>query len=74
MAEERKPLERVTVNLVPRASKALQLAVDITGDSKTDTINRAIQMYAYFEHTVREGGTILVRDQDGGELSVVRWY
>lgn len=74
MAEERQPLERVTVNLVPRSSKALQLAVDITGDTKTDTINRAIQMYAFLEETVRQGGSILVRDAPGGDVQIIRWY
>lgn len=74
MAEERQPLERVTVNLVPRTAKALQLAVDITGDTKTDTINRAIQMYAFMEETVRQGGTILVRDKPDGDVQVIRWY
>ncbi len=74
MAEERQPLERVTVNLMPRTSKALQLAADITGGNKTDTINRAIQMYAFFEDTVRRGGTVLVRDKPDGETQVIRWF
>ncbi len=42
-------LERVTVNLTPRSSKALEEVVGLTGDSKTDSINRAIQIYAYIE-------------------------
>lgn len=74
MAEERQPLERVTVNLVPKSSKALQLAVDITGDTKTDTINRALQMYAFLENMVRDGGTVLIREKPDGDLVVIRWY
>lgn len=53
-------LERVTVNLIPRASRALELAGQLTGDSKTDTINRALQVYAYLEEVWSKGGAILV--------------
>lgn len=54
-------LERVTVNLAPRASHALEQAVGLTGDSKTDAINRALQVYAYIEQVMRDGGEVLVR-------------
>lgn len=53
-------LERVTVNLIPRASRALEQAGQLTGDSKTDTINRALQVYAYLEDVWSKGGAILV--------------
>jgi hypothetical protein len=39
------PLTRVTVNLTPRSVTALDSAVARTGDSRTDTINRALQVY-----------------------------
>lgn len=58
-------LERVTVNLIPRAAQSLTLAVELTGNSKTDTINRALQVYAYLLRVHREGGSVLVRDKDG---------
>lgn len=57
-------LERVTVNLIPRASRALEQAGQLTGDSKTDTINRALQVYAYLEEVWSKGGKILV-ETDG---------
>lgn len=57
-------LERVTVNLIPRASRALEQAGRLTGDSKTDTINRAIQVYAYLEEVWAKGGSILARNGD----------
>jgi hypothetical protein len=41
-----------------RAVAALELATEVTGDSKTDTINRAIQIYAYLEHIASKGGTL----------------
>lgn len=56
------PLERVTVNLTPRAARALEQAGQITGDTKTDTINRALQVYAYLEQVTRDGGAIYVRE------------
>jgi hypothetical protein len=61
-------LERITVNLTSRSSAALDSAVDICGDTKTDTINRAIQIYAYLEKVIRNGGSVHVREQDGAEL------
>lgn len=39
-------LTRLTVNLVPRALAALDLAAEHTGDSRTDIVNRALQVYA----------------------------
>jgi hypothetical protein len=61
-------LERITVNLTSRSSAALELAVAICGDTKTDTINRAIQIYAYLEKVIRDGGSVHVREESGAEL------
>lgn len=61
-------LQRITVNLTARSSAALDLAVEVTGDTKTDTINRAIQIYAYLEEVIRAGGSIHVRESAGAEL------
>src|SRR5260370_35619363 len=49
-------LQRVTVNLTPRSGHALEMAVKRTGDSQTDTINRAIQVYAYLTDITETGG------------------
>jgi len=57
--------ERVTVNLSLASSSALEHAVEITGDTKTDTINRALQIYAMLTDAVSEGGQVLVRYADG---------
>lgn len=57
-------LERLTVNLIPRASKALEHACSLTGDSKTDTINRAVQVYAYLEDVWAKDGAVLVKSGD----------
>jgi hypothetical protein len=37
----------VTVNLSARAVTSLDEATAVTGETKTDTINRALQVYAY---------------------------
>lgn len=65
-------LERITVNLTSRSSAALELAVELSGDTKTDTINRALQIYAYIEQVIRDGGSVHVREQDGAELERLR--
>lgn len=64
-------LERVTVNLIPKASKALYLAMNLTGDSKTDTINRALQCYAFFAYESSTGKDILLRKDGGEEVDLV---
>jgi len=61
-------LERITVNLTPKSSTALEIAVELTGDTKTDAINRAIQIYAFLEQVIREGGSVHVREKQGAEL------
>ncbi|WP_253669635.1 hypothetical protein [Streptoalloteichus tenebrarius] len=67
-------LERVTVNLTPRSSKALEQTVDLTGDSKTDTINRALQVYAFLEEIMQAGGSIYVRQSADSELERLRIF
>jgi hypothetical protein len=61
------PLERVTVNFTTRSSQALEEAVRLTGDSKTDSLNRAIQIYAYIEQVLQSGGSIYIRETPGSE-------
>jgi hypothetical protein len=68
------PLERVTVNLIGRASRALQRVVDLTGDSKTDALNRAIQVYAYLEEIESNGGDIYIRESKDAELQLVKMF
>lgn len=64
-------LERVTVNFVPRTSKALRLGTQLSGDSKTDVINRYVQIGAYIEWILSQpGGRIFV--QEPGEKTPAR--
>lgn len=58
-------LTRTTVNLVPRAVAALEEVSRLTGDNKTDVINRALQVYAYLELEQVAGKRILLSNLDG---------
>jgi hypothetical protein len=69
-----RPLERITVNLTGPASRALEIATQLTGDSKTDTINRALQIYAYMEQITARGGSIYVREVADSELERLKVF
>jgi hypothetical protein len=69
-----RPLERITVNLTGRASRALDLATELTGDTKTDTVNRALQIYAYMEQITASGGSIYVKEAAGSELERLKVF
>ena len=56
--------ERLTVNLTQRSAEALAKAAELSGDTKTDTVNRALQTYAFIREAVASGGTVLVRTSD----------
>jgi hypothetical protein len=64
--------EKLTVNLVESASRALELAAEITGDTKTDTVNRAIQIYAYIVSEKQQGREIVIEEPDGS-ASIMKW-
>ena len=59
-------LTRVTVNLNPQAMRALEQISSTTKYSKTDTINRALQIYAIVQQIMdRDGGVLRIQHQDG---------
>ena len=66
-------MERVTVNLTARASDALRDSVELTGDTKTDTINRALLIYAFLQSVMQGGGAVYTRGSDAAELERVRF-
>lgn len=66
--------ERVTVNLVTRAVTALNSIVAQTGVSKTDAINKALQVYDYVQDHQSRGGAIYVREPDSNELVRLRIF
>ncbi len=63
----------VTVLLTERSVKALELAVGLTGDTRTDTINRAVQAYAFFEDVFFSGGLVYTRKSEGADLVQVEF-
>lgn len=64
--------ERVTVNLTEKSSEALAEAVRITRDSKTDSINKALQLYALLQRIQADGGAIYLREKPEAELERLR--
>lgn len=65
-------LEKVTVNLTSRSVDALQKTIAETGESKTDVINKAVQLYAYIQAHIDAGGLFYVRDPGTAELERLR--
>jgi hypothetical protein len=66
--------ERVTVALVPKAVSDLQGAVERTGLSKTDVINRAIILYEYLDARLSGSSELLIRDPESGHLEQIRFF
>ena len=60
------PLTKLSVNLLPRAMAALNEAAELVGCSRTDTVNRALLLYAEMERL----------KADGWEFEIVRprWH
>uniref|UniRef100_UPI003F4989A2 hypothetical protein n=1 Tax=Actinoplanes sp. CA-151224 TaxID=3239904 RepID=UPI003F4989A2 len=58
-------LTKYTINLVRRAVRALEIAIEVTGDNRTDTFNRAIQVYAYIAKAEAEGKSLYIEGADG---------
>lgn len=64
-------LVRLTVNLVPRAAAALQRACELTGDTKTDVVNRALQSYALLQElSDLGGGSVTLLNADGEKVRI----
>jgi hypothetical protein len=60
-------LVRITVNLTPKAFGALTRSCEATGDSKTDTINRALLVYDLVRGLADEGGGSITMVNPQGE-------
>lgn len=61
-------IERVTVNLTQRAVRALETLTRLTGDTRTDAVNRALQVHAFLEQTLAGGGGVQVRRSPESEF------
>ncbi|WP_225993889.1 ribbon-helix-helix domain-containing protein [Actinomadura rudentiformis] len=63
--------ERVTVNLSLKARDALEEIMALTGINKTDSISRALVVYAEIERMAGNGGSIYCRESPDGDL--MKW-
>jgi len=59
------PITKVSFNAIPTAVRAIEIAAELTGDTRTDTINRAVQLYAFVEKIRHDGGHLVVHNADG---------
>jgi hypothetical protein len=66
-------LTRMTVNLIPKAVEALNHAAALARDNRTDTLNRALQVYDFFLEAQANGAKIYIRQPDSDELERIRW-
>lgn len=53
---------RVTANLSGRAAAAMTGITKLTGDSKTEAINKALQLYAIVQRAQQAGGGLWIQD------------
>lgn len=59
------PVAKITVALAAAAAEDLDRTKNITGYSKTDLVNKAIQLYAFVNAELRSGSDLFVRRSDG---------
>ncbi|MDA2809456.1 hypothetical protein O4J56_02290 [Nocardiopsis sp. RSe5-2] len=64
----------MTVNLTARSTQALDTTVAATGDTQTDVINRAIQVYAYLEQAMARGELIYLEDPEKQMRERLRFF
>ncbi|MGW6403281.1 hypothetical protein [Streptomyces sp. NPDC055134] len=57
--------ERFTVTLIAAAVQAVTTLMRITGLSKTDAINRSVQVYAFIAEQMEDGKEVFLRDEQG---------
>ena len=60
---------KITVPLIGEAVIALYSTAATLSLSRTDTVNRAIQAYAYFTAVQQQGGEIHVRETPDDDLT-----
>lgn len=64
---------KVTVSMLPETITAMQDAARLNGLSEADTVNRAIQFWAFIQLVKASGGSVHVRETAGGRLQEVRY-
>ncbi|WP_030434921.1 hypothetical protein [Actinoplanes subtropicus] len=67
-------LTKVSANFQRRAVVAMEVASEVTGDSRTDVLNRAVQFYAYLVKKAEEGMLFFVEDPETGARERVVFF
>lgn len=65
LASDGRGLTRITFNAVPKAVEDLHHLATMTGLSRTDLLNRAIQVYRFVDEWIREPGGLRIVRSDG---------
>jgi len=63
-------LTRITVNLHPKAANALINVAQLNEESKTDAVNRALQLYDLWCRTVADGEEFYIKGANGKMRSI----
>jgi hypothetical protein len=67
-------LTRVTANFTPRAIASLDRIAEMTGDSRTDVLNRAVMAYETVLELIQEGDGRTLRVQlPNGEVRILQF-
>lgn len=61
---------RITVGLIPKAVEALDWLAQRTGMTKTDLVNRAVQLYRFTEESQVNGAYLALVHADGSHSRV----
>lgn len=69
--ENPRVVEKITVGLIERSAQARIVASQLTGLSYADTVNRALQVYAYLMTVIECGGTVYVKETCDGDVEQV---
>lgn len=65
---------RVTFNTTEKAEQSLEDAVQLSGNNKTDCLNKAIQIYTYLLKIEAAGGEVRVRENPNDSLGRLRVF
>lgn len=68
------PHTKLTVNLTARSVAAMDEAAALSGDSKTDAVNRGLQLYAFVLRIMAEGKLLCVADDKGKVIEKIRLF
>lgn len=63
-------LTKITVNLNERAAEALASSAERDGETRTDIINRALQMYDWIGKEVARGSEVYLKAPTGSHIAV----